>query len=161
LVGRASRLISSMKVFDRLRPAFNVTISNVPGPPFPLFLAGGRMVGFYPLGPVAEGVGLNMTVMSYCGIVYFGLNACRETVPRLADLPRMLDEAFDELLAVARPARRQPTPRKRRATGVAAAKVAVAASASAAGEELADRETLDDDEIVAAAGAEEGFEAVG
>ena len=67
LIGRAARLISSMRVFDRVRPAFNVTISNIPGPPFPLFLAGARMVGMYPLGPVVEGAGLNMTVMSYCG----------------------------------------------------------------------------------------------
>ncbi|MGH9298787.1 MAG: WS/DGAT/MGAT family O-acyltransferase, partial [Acidimicrobiales bacterium] len=107
LVGRASRLISSTRVFDRVRPVFNVTISNVPGPPFPLFLAGARMVGFYPLGPVAEGVGLNITVLSYCGIVYIGLNACRETVPELAKLPGMLHESLDELLACARSPRRK------------------------------------------------------
>jgi len=118
LIGRASRLISSMKVFDRVRPAFNVTISNVPGPPFPLFMAGARMVGFYPLGPVAEGVGLNITVMSYCGIVYFGFNACRETAPRVADLPRLVGEALDELLELARPPRRQPAGARR--TGHAA-----------------------------------------
>jgi diacylglycerol O-acyltransferase len=109
LVGRASRLVSSTKVFDRLRPAFNVTISNVPGPDFPLFLAGGRMVSFYPLGPVAEGVGLNITVLSYCGIVYFGLNACRETVPGLDGLPAMLEEAMDELVGLVRPSRRKKT----------------------------------------------------
>lgn len=113
LVGRASRLISSTRVFDRLRPAFNVTISNVPGPPFPLFLAGGRMVGCYPLGPVAEGVGLNITVMSYCGIVYFGLNSCRETVPRLGELPGMLEAALDELLEAARGPRRKSAQVKR------------------------------------------------
>ncbi|MHB8244070.1 MAG: WS/DGAT/MGAT family O-acyltransferase [Acidimicrobiales bacterium] len=105
LVGRAARLISSMRVFDRVRPVFNVTISNVPGPPFPLFLAGGRMVGFYPLGPVAEGVGLNITVMSYCGIVYFGFNGCRETVERITDLPSMLNDGLDELVALSRRAK--------------------------------------------------------
>jgi WS/DGAT/MGAT family acyltransferase len=117
LIGRAARLTGSMRVFDRMRPLFNVTVSNVPGPPFPLFLAGARMVGMYPLGPVTEGVGLNMTVMSYCGIVYFGLNACRETVPAIAEMPKMLDEALDELVTAAsqvtrrrgrRPARTAP-----------------------------------------------------
>jgi diacylglycerol O-acyltransferase len=107
LIGRASRLVSSMKVFDKVRPAFNVTISNVPGPPFPLFMAGSRIGAFYPLGPVAEGVGLNITVMSYCGTVQFGLNACRESVPRIEDLPRMLDDGLDELLALARPPKRR------------------------------------------------------
>jgi WS/DGAT/MGAT family acyltransferase len=101
LIGRAARITGSMRVFDRLRPLFNVTVSNVPGPPFPLFLAGARLVGMYPLGPVTEGVGLNMTVMSYCGTVYFGLNACRETVTAMADMPKMLHESLDELLKAA------------------------------------------------------------
>jgi len=109
LIGRAARLISSMRVFDRVRPAFNVTISNIPGPPFPLFLAGARMVGIYPHGPVVEGAGLNMTVMSYCGTVYFGLSGCRETVPSIADLPKMIAESLDELLTIARPVS-PPTP---------------------------------------------------
>ena len=106
LIGRAARLISSMRVFDRVRPAFNVTISNIPGPSFPLFLAGARVVGIYPLGPVVEGVGINMTVMSYCGRVYFGLNGCRETVPQIADLPTMISESLAELLDAIRPRRR-------------------------------------------------------
>jgi len=101
LIGRAARLTASMRVFDRMRPLFNVTVSNVPGPRFPLYLAGARLVGMYPLGPVTEGVGLNMTVMSYCGTVYFGLNACRETVPTIAEMPKMLHEALDELVAAA------------------------------------------------------------
>jgi hypothetical protein len=108
LVGRAARLISSMRVFDRVRPVFNVTISNIPGPPFPLFLAGARVAGIYPLGPVVEGAGLNMTVMSYCGTVYLGLNGCRETVPDISVLPGMISESLEELLAVTRPRRRAP-----------------------------------------------------
>jgi WS/DGAT/MGAT family acyltransferase len=108
LIGRAARLTASMRVFDRVRPLFNVTVSNVPGPPFPLFLAGARLVGMYPLGPVTEGVGLNITVMSYCGMVYFGLNACREAVPALAELPQLLQESLDELLAATGRSARRP-----------------------------------------------------
>lgn len=102
LIGRAARLISSMHVFDRVRPAFNVTISNIPGPQFPLFLAGARVEGIYPLGPVVEGVGLNMTVMSYCGKVYFGLNGCRETLSHIADMRLMISESLSELMGVVR-----------------------------------------------------------
>jgi WS/DGAT/MGAT family acyltransferase len=105
LIGRAARLISSLRVFDRMRPAFNVTISNIPGPPFPLYLAGARVTGIYPLGPVVEGAGLNMTVMSYCGTVYFGLNGCRETVSEIAELPKMVTESLVELLAEVGPSR--------------------------------------------------------
>jgi len=103
LIGGVARLISSTRLFDHLRPAFNVTISNIPGPPFPMFLAGARVTATYPLGPIVEGAGLNMTVMSYCGAMYFGLNGCRTTVPGIADLPPMITESLDELLLIVRP----------------------------------------------------------
>ena len=102
LIGAAARLISSTRFFDHVRPAFNVTISNIPGPQFPLFMAGARVVGMYPLGPVVEGAGLNMTVMSYCDKVYFGLNGCRTAMPGIKDLQVMVTESLDELLAVIR-----------------------------------------------------------
>lgn len=98
LLGRAARLVTSTRVFDRLRPIFNVTISNVPGPDFPLYFAGRRLESFHPVGPVAEGVGLNITVMSYCGTLYFGFNASRETVPRIDTLPEFVRGGLDELL---------------------------------------------------------------
>ncbi len=93
-----------------------MTISNVPGPSFPLFLAGARLAGMYPLGPIPEGVGLNMTVMSYCGTVYFGLNACRETVPRVAEFPKMLEESLEELVAPVRGVAGKKAGSKQRAT---------------------------------------------
>jgi hypothetical protein len=96
-----------------VRPVFNVTISNIPGPPFDLFLAGARVAGLYPLGPVVEGAGLNMTVMSYCGTVYFGLNGCRETVPDISALPAMIAESLEELLVATRPRHRAPAPTRR------------------------------------------------
>ena len=60
----------------------------------------GRPLGgpFGPLGPVVDGLGVNMTVMSYMGTVHFGLVACRETVPRLWEMARGIDDALDELL---------------------------------------------------------------
>ena len=106
LIARASRLVTTTRLFDKLRPICNVTISNIAGPSFPLFFAGGEVASFYPLGPVAEGIGLNITVLSYHGSVYFGLNACRESVARLSELPGMLDESMDELVSLARRGRR-------------------------------------------------------
>jgi WS/DGAT/MGAT family acyltransferase len=98
LMGRAARLVSSTKAFDRLRPMFNVTISNVPGPPFPLYLAGAKLEAMHPVGPIHEGIGLNITVMSYLGRLFFGMLACRETVPDVADMPALVREGMDELL---------------------------------------------------------------
>ena len=97
LAARAARLYSRMRFADRHRPLFNVVISNVPGPPFPLYSAGARLVAYYPMGPIMDGVGLNMTVMSYMGSLDFGLVACREVVPDLWDLTDGLSAALEEL----------------------------------------------------------------
>jgi diacylglycerol O-acyltransferase / wax synthase len=97
----AARLYSRMRLADRHRPAFNVAISNVPGPPFPLYSAGARLVTFYPIGPIVDGGGLNITVMSYMGSMGFGLNACRELMPDVWDVARGLRDALDELLKAA------------------------------------------------------------
>src|SRR5690606_14778452 len=51
VLGQAVRTYSRMKIADRHRPLFNVTISNVPGPPFPLYIAGAQMKATYPMGP--------------------------------------------------------------------------------------------------------------
>ena len=82
---------------SRHRPLFNLTISNVPGPPFPLYSAGSRMVAMYPMGPIFDGGALNVTVMSYMGMLGFGLVACRETVPDLDVIARGLEDALEEL----------------------------------------------------------------
>ncbi len=58
------------------------------------------MAGF-PLGPVMDGAGLNITVMSYRGVLNWGLMACAETVPRLSDLALYIPDALDELAAAA------------------------------------------------------------
>ncbi|MEY2425591.1 MAG: diacylglycerol O-acyltransferase / wax synthase [Actinomycetota bacterium] len=101
VAARAARLYSNMKIADRHRPLFNVTISNVPGPPFPLYSAGARMVAMYPMGPIMDGGALNMTVMSYMDTMNFGLVACADTIPNVADIARHLDDALDELLKLA------------------------------------------------------------
>lgn len=98
LMGRAARLTSSTRVFDRVRPMFNVTISNVPGPPFPLYLAGAQLVAMHPVGPIHEGIGLNITVMSYLGRMWFGFQGCRETVPDINLFPELVRASLDELL---------------------------------------------------------------
>ena len=98
LAARAARLYSRTKVADRVkRPLLNVTISNVPGPPFPLYCAGSRMVALSPMGPIADGAALNITVMSYMGSMYFGLVAGRDAVPDVWDLAHGLNQALDDL----------------------------------------------------------------
>jgi diacylglycerol O-acyltransferase / wax synthase len=93
----AARLYARMKLADRHRPVHNLVISNVPGPPFPLYLAGAELVAAYPMGPVFEGAGLNITVLSYMGSLDFGFNAAANAVPDLWDLASCVQPAFEEL----------------------------------------------------------------
>lgn len=94
---RLARLSSNLKLFDRLPPLFNVVVSNIPGPPVPLWWGGARLAALYPVGPILEGVGLNVTVVSYTGTLYLGLNGCRELVPEVDHVASLLTDAFVEL----------------------------------------------------------------
>jgi WS/DGAT/MGAT family acyltransferase len=94
----AARLYSSMNLSDRHRPIHNVVISNVPGPPFPLYYAGAKAVCTLPMGPVMEGAGLNITVLSYMDSIDVGFMVCRELVPDVWKLADLVEEAMAELL---------------------------------------------------------------
>jgi WS/DGAT/MGAT family acyltransferase len=98
VVARAMRMYSRLRVADRAAPPFNLVISNVPGPPMPLYFAGAELEHFYPISALADGQGLNMTVQSYNGNLDFGFVACRELVPDLWRLTDLLHESLEELL---------------------------------------------------------------
>jgi diacylglycerol O-acyltransferase / wax synthase len=93
LFNRAMRLYSNFNLADRHRPVHNLIVSNVPGPPIPLYTAGAQVVGVYPFGPLLEGAGLNLTVLSNMGHVDFGVIACRELVPDVWDIADGFAEA--------------------------------------------------------------------
>ncbi len=95
----ASRFLTATHVVDQLPPVHNLVISNVPGPPVPLFLAGARVSGVYPFGPLLESAGLNITVLSNMGNVDIGVIACPDTVPDLWDLVHGIEAAVAALLA--------------------------------------------------------------
>ena len=97
--------MAGTRLFDRMRPPFNVTVSGVRVPDFPLFCAGSRVVAMYPVGPMAEGIGLNVTIFSYLDQLHFGLLACRRLLPELDELTLHLDDALGELVGAALDAR--------------------------------------------------------
>jgi len=101
LFANAARLYSRMHLADRHRPVANLVVSNVPGPDFPLYLAGAEMQAGFPLGPVMEGMGLNVTIMSYRGAMYWGIMACPESIPKVWEFAGAIPLALDELLAAA------------------------------------------------------------
>lgn len=91
LAGQAARLAARLRMVERISP-FNLFVSNVPGPAVPLYFHGARLLGYYPLSAIADGQGLNMTVISCNGNLNFGLIACRELVPDLDELARFVRE---------------------------------------------------------------------
>lgn len=113
LAARAARLYSSMRVADKMRPLFNVIVSNVPGPKIALYSCGAELEAMYPMGPVTDGVGLNITIFSYRGSIHFGLVACRETVPDVDRMADYLQDSLDELAKAAEERKgERPAPRK-------------------------------------------------
>src|ERR1700712_1822731 len=97
--GLAVRMVSSLKLADSGPVIHNLVISNVPGPPVPLYFMGARIEGLYPLGPVFHGAGLNVTVMSSDGKVHVGAIACRELVPEPWKLVEKFPQELDALHA--------------------------------------------------------------
>ena len=85
-------------VLRRLR-AGNLMVSNVPGPDFPLYFAGMELRAVHPLGPVVDGVALNVTVQGYRDSLFVGINACASAVP---DLPGLAGAMADELSLLSR-----------------------------------------------------------
>ena len=97
----ATRVYSSLNLADRHRPIYNLVVSNVPGPPFDLYLAGARLVHAYPMGPISEGAGLNVTLLSHGDVLDFGLVAGAELVPDLDVMAGHVADAMADLLAAA------------------------------------------------------------
>jgi WS/DGAT/MGAT family acyltransferase len=81
----------------RVRPAFNVVVSNVPGPEEPLYFRGARLEASYPMSIPVHGLALNITCNSYAGSLNFGFIGCRDTVPHLQRLAVYCGEAMGEM----------------------------------------------------------------
>ena len=109
---RAARLTFGIATSRPGRPVWNCVISNVPGPQFPLYLAGARLEANYPVSVITHGMGLNITVMSYMGHLDVGIVADREQMPDVAELMGWLREELELLMPA--PAAPKPVPRKRR-----------------------------------------------
>ncbi len=95
------------------RRGFNLVITNVPGPQFPLYAAGAQMTESYPVQPLLPGHALSIGVTSYDGGVYFGLNGDRDALPDLEVLGQCISEALEELVDSASSSRRTPRGRKK------------------------------------------------
>jgi diacylglycerol O-acyltransferase / wax synthase len=88
------RMYSRRNLAAKHRPPINLVVSNVPGPPSPMSIADARITALYSMGPILEGIGLNVTVWSYVDSMNFGVVSCPELAP---DLWALTDALADEL----------------------------------------------------------------
>ena len=84
---------------DYMPPPANVIISNVRGPDHPLYVAGARLRKLYSVGPLVQGIGLNITGWSYCGELSFSVIADAKAIPDPHVITDALRPALDELMA--------------------------------------------------------------
>jgi diacylglycerol O-acyltransferase len=110
--------LGSRVAAEQLRRGFNVVVTNVPGPQFPLYAAGAQMLESYPVPPLLPGHALAIGVTSYDGHVYYGLSGDRDALPDLDVLGQCLVEALEELVDSASDTR-QRAPRGRKKTAPA------------------------------------------
>jgi diacylglycerol O-acyltransferase len=103
LIEAATLLYGKARVADRIPQVANVVISNVPGPPVALYMAGAKMLTNYPTSIVVHGMALNITVQSYDQSIDFGLMADAQAMPDVAELAAGIRIAFDDLHALPRP----------------------------------------------------------
>ena len=92
----------------RMRPVFNVTISNVPGPQRTLYYEGAKLEAMYPVSLITHGGALNITCLSYDGSLNFGYTGCRDTLPSMQRLAVYTGEALDELESLILPPKAKP-----------------------------------------------------
>ena len=79
------------------RAVFNVVVTNVPGPQFPLYATGARMRDMYPVVPLAKGQAVSIGITSYDGGIFYGLNADRDAMGDVDVLADAIGASLDEL----------------------------------------------------------------
>ena len=95
---------------------FNMVCTNVPGPQFPLYVLGHKMVRWYPYVPVGGELALNCAILSYDGMVYFGFSGDAHNTPDLGRFEKLLKSNFTQLREAARikpPGKKAPRKRAR------------------------------------------------
>jgi len=93
----AARVYTRTRLGGHHRPFFNVTITNVPGPPMPLYAAGARIHSAFGMAPILDGLGLILVVVSYDGRMSIGISSCEQIVPDPDNMAECFASSLDEL----------------------------------------------------------------
>jgi WS/DGAT/MGAT family acyltransferase len=93
-------LVQFARLAARARP-YNVVVTNVPGPAFPVYILGARMVACYPVVPLFQNQALGVALLSYDGRLYWGFNADWDVLPDLHELVTAVEQELDALRTIA------------------------------------------------------------
>ena len=127
-----AQLYSRLGLSNVMKPVFNTVVTNVPGPPVPIYSTGAKLISMHGLLCLMDGLALGHVVQSYCEQATIGFTACRKAMPDPEYYAQCLQDSFDELLAAldrpvtaAAPAANDSAakPRKRKASGKSTAKL--------------------------------------
>lgn len=114
VVGVVARGYAGLGLVNVHPPFVNLVVSSLRGAPFPLYFAGARLLADYPVGPLADGLGLNVTVISYLDSLDVGLTFC----PDLLEDPWAMVDAFHaEADEITRRYGKRPSRKRRPGTG--------------------------------------------
>jgi hypothetical protein len=116
ILAQASRLQFSTRLF-------NLLVTNVPGPQFPLYVLGRELRDLFPVAFLPENQSLAVAIMSYNGAIDFGLLGDYDAMPDITEFGDALAASLAELVSAARGDSVNGRPRRRRAS--AASKAAV------------------------------------
>jgi len=95
----AVAVMNQLNISSLMPPAANLIISNVPGPRKPLYFGPAKLKATYPLSVLVDGQALNITVVSYCDAISFGLLACRDIVPDVDVIAEYIGSALEDIKA--------------------------------------------------------------
>jgi diacylglycerol O-acyltransferase len=92
-----STLLTTISRLAAARRAFNLVVTNVPGPELPIFLNGARMLASYPLVPLFENQALGVALFGYDGALYWGFNSDWDALPELHDFVLAIEREFEQM----------------------------------------------------------------
>lgn len=93
----AARVYTRTRLGGHHRPFFNLTITNVPGPPIPIYAAGARIHSVFAMAPILDGLGLILVIVSYHGRISIGITSCEQIVPDPENMAECFADSLDEL----------------------------------------------------------------
>ncbi|WP_427453312.1 WS/DGAT/MGAT family O-acyltransferase [Litorimonas sp. WD9-15] len=95
VMNMGAKIFSQLKLADHVKPVINTVVTNVPGPPVPIYSTGAQLVGLYGMLCLVDGVKLGHVVHSFVNDVTLTFTACRSAIPDPDFYSQCIQDSFD------------------------------------------------------------------